>query len=161
MTSHHPEPVPITNVPQIPPAQPLPALITPPSTMSGSELVMATRDGYGTEWGLTILPNFLTNGGNIAILPNDKWDRMRDLINAPQTPVYSIIPLSSEEARLYHPLYAATDAITNTVTAVLRCIDWYWTLLCTTAEQRDTTTTVPQLRDTFLCCLQNCFLELK
>jgi hypothetical protein len=76
-------------------------------------------DGYGTEWGLTILPNFLANGGNIAILPNDKWDRMRHLLNAPQIPVYSIIPLSNEEARLYHPLYAATAAITNTVTGVL------------------------------------------
>jgi hypothetical protein len=76
-------------------------------------------DGYGTEWGLTILPNFFANGGNIAILPNDKWDRMRNLLNAPQITVYSIVTLSTADARLYHPLYAATDAITDSATGTL------------------------------------------
>jgi hypothetical protein len=75
--------------------------------------------GYGAEWGWTILPNFFGNGGNIAILPNDKWGRMRDLLNAPQTTEYSITTLSDADARLYHPLYTTTDAITDSVTGTL------------------------------------------
>jgi hypothetical protein len=79
--------------------------------------------GYGADWGHLLLPTFFWNGGWVTILPHDKWNLMREMLTESRTTGYSFMPLSNREARLYNPLYAATERITDPNTGTLNGTD--------------------------------------
>jgi hypothetical protein len=75
--------------------------------------------GYGADWGQLLLSTFFGNGGWVAILPHDKWNIIRDMLTESRTTEYFFVPLSNREARLYNPLYAATEIIIDASSGTL------------------------------------------
>ena len=78
--------------------------------------------GYGARWFSDLIPLFFRHGGQIVLLPNDKNGLIVRMHTAARTPSssFSLTLLTAAEARLCHPLYSATDTITDFDTGLLR-----------------------------------------
>jgi hypothetical protein len=76
--------------------------------------------GYGNQWFARLIPIFIEHSGLIILLPNDKNGLIRAMHTDSPSPSLSVSLLTKREASMYHPLYSATDAITNFATNELR-----------------------------------------
>jgi hypothetical protein len=81
-----------------------------------------TTLGYGARWFSHLIPLFFRNGGQIVLLPNDKNGLIRSMnTDARASSTSSSFELlTATEARSYHPLYWATETITDVDTGYLR-----------------------------------------
>jgi len=66
--------------------------------------------GYGGDW-VTKVTFFFSNGGHLALLPNDQFGSMERSLR--ENPVPWCCKLDVADTRVLHPLYMATDAITD------------------------------------------------
>jgi hypothetical protein len=76
--------------------------------------------GYGNQWFARLIPIFIEHGGLVVLLPNDKNGLVRAMYTDSPSTSLSVSLLTRREASMYHPLYSATDAITNFTTNELR-----------------------------------------
>ena len=81
-----------------------------------------TTLGYGARWFSHLIPLFFCHGGQIVLLPNDKNGLILSMHDAARASLSSssLVLLTATEAHWCHPLYSATDAITDRKTGYLR-----------------------------------------
>jgi hypothetical protein len=68
--------------------------------------------GYGGDW-VTKLTEFFSKSGSLALLPNDKVGMVRGMIEQMPIRIPWVKLLTTEDANTFHPLYMATESITE------------------------------------------------
>lgn len=66
------------------------------------------HDGYGNQWLSSTLPYYFSHGGYVAILPNDAWGMVTNMIKRTPPVGFKHHFMNLNETFEYHPLWKAT-----------------------------------------------------
>ena len=67
---------------------------------------LSKTKGYGDGWVTHHIPSLFRHGGQLAILPNDKWKQVEQMFEGDHS--LDFVRLSLKETEEYHPLWCAT-----------------------------------------------------
>lgn len=70
-----------------------------------------SENGYGSSWCTRLIPEFFKRGGKVILMPNDRWGNVKRMwLQSGAVKGMCACYLTLADAKLYHPLWVATDA---------------------------------------------------